>query len=188
MWFGQISAIYQWGGEMGCGSARLHNLCCLHGTKNCFFKVSSLEFSSAAPNIDRTGRFPATSSKGNQYATVLVEVDGNFIDAEPMKNRSEGSMIKAYQALWSRLTASGTVKPKTHILNNEASVEFKRELQKNCTIQLVSPDNHRRNPAERAIQTFNNHFKLILAGVVDSFPMRLWERLLPQTILTLNLL
>ena len=44
---------------------------------------------------------------------VLVEVDGNFIDAEPMKNRSEGAMIKAYQALWARLTASGTVKPKT---------------------------------------------------------------------------
>ena len=45
---------------------------------------------------------------------VLVEVDGNFIDTEPMKNRSEGAMIKAYQALWTRLTALGTVKPKTH--------------------------------------------------------------------------
>jgi len=32
-------------------------------------------------------------------------------------------MIKAYQALWTRLTASGTVKPKTHILDNEASAE-----------------------------------------------------------------
>ncbi len=52
---------------------------------------------------------------------VLVEVDGNFIDGEPMKNRSEGAMIKAYQALWTRLTASRTVKPKTHILDNEAS-------------------------------------------------------------------
>ena len=50
---------------------------------------------------DQTGCFPATSSKGNQYVMVLVEVDENFIDAEPMKNRSEGLMIKAYQALWS---------------------------------------------------------------------------------------
>ena len=48
----------------------------------------------------QTGRFPATSSKGNQYIMVLVEIDGNFIDAEPMKNKSEGSMIKAYQTLW----------------------------------------------------------------------------------------
>ena len=43
---------------------------------------------------NQTGCFPVTSSKGNQYIIVLVEVDGNFIDAEPMKNRSEGSMIK----------------------------------------------------------------------------------------------
>ena len=49
---------------------------------------------------DQPGRFPATSSSGNQYIMVLVEVDGNYIDAEPMKNRSAGSMIKAYLALW----------------------------------------------------------------------------------------
>ena len=92
-------------------------------------------------HTDQTGRFPATSSRGNQYMMVLVEVDGNFIDAEPMKNRSEGAMIKAYQALWTRLTASGTIKPKTHILDNEALAEFKKEIQKNCIIQLVPPDN-----------------------------------------------
>ena len=116
---------------------------------------------------------------------VLVKVDGNFINAEPMKNRSEGSMIKAYQALWERLTASGTVKPKTHILDNKASADFKKEIQKNCTIQVVPPDSHRGNLAERAIQTFKSHFKSILARVDDSFPMQLWDRL-PQAILTLT--
>jgi hypothetical protein len=40
---------------------------------------------------------------------VLVEIDGNYIDAEPMKNKTEGSMIKAYLALWEHLTATGTV-------------------------------------------------------------------------------
>jgi hypothetical protein len=115
-------------------------------------------------HTDQMGHFPATSSRGNQYVMVLVEVDGNFIDAEPIKNQSEGAMIKAYQALWSRLTSSGTVKPMTHILTMKlqqkyrttvkASTEFKKEIQKNCTIQLVPPDNHLRNLAERAIQTF----------------------------------
>ncbi len=52
----------------------------------------------------------------------------------------------------------------------------------------MPPDNHRQNLAEQAIQTFKNHFKAILAGVDNTFPMRLWDRLLPQTILTLNLL
>ena len=77
-------------------------------------------------HTDQTGRFPATSSRGNKYGMVLVQADGNFIDAEPMKNRSEGAMIKVYQALWTRLTASGTVKPKTHILDNEALTELKK--------------------------------------------------------------
>jgi hypothetical protein len=31
-------------------------------------------------HTDQMGQFPATSSKGNQYVMVLVEVDGNFID------------------------------------------------------------------------------------------------------------
>jgi len=117
-----------------------------------------------------------------------VEVDGNCIDAEPLKNKSEGAMIKAYLVLWQRLTAKGTVKPTTHILDNEASAAFKAEIKKNCTIQLVPPDNHRRNLAKRAIQTFKTHFKAVIAGVADNFPMHLWDHLLPQTVLTLNLL
>jgi hypothetical protein len=139
-------------------------------------------------HTDQTGRFPATSTRGNQYIMVLVEVDGNYIDAEPMKNRTEGSIIKAYMALWARLTESGTVKPRTHLLDNEASAAFKAEIRKNCTLQLVPPDNYRRNLAEQAIQTFKSHFKAILAGVADNFPMNLWDRLLPQMVLTLNLL
>ena len=99
-------------------------------------------------HFDQTGRFPATSSRGNKYIMVLVEIDGNYIDAEPMKNKTEGSMIKAYLALWERLTATGTVKPTTHIMDNEASTEYKKVIRKNCTIQLVPPNNHRRNLAE----------------------------------------
>ncbi len=53
---------------------------------------------------NQTGCFPATSSKGNQYI-VLVEVDGNYIDAEPMKNKSEGAIIKAYLILCAPLGA-----------------------------------------------------------------------------------
>ena len=45
-------------------------------------------------HTDQTGRFSATSTRGNQYIMVLVKVDGNYIDAEPMKNRMEGSIKK----------------------------------------------------------------------------------------------
>jgi hypothetical protein len=79
---------------------------------------------------DQPGRFPATSSNGNQYTMVLVEVDGNYIDAEPMNNRSAGAMIKAYLALWARLAATGTIRPATHLMDNEASAELKAEIRK----------------------------------------------------------
>ena len=47
---------------------------------------------------------------------------------------------------------------------------------------------HRRNAAERAIRTFKAHFIAILAGVAPDFPRHLWDLLLPQTEMTLNLL
>jgi hypothetical protein len=43
---------------------------------------------------NQTGHFPAMSSKDNQYISVLEKVDGNYVDAEPMKNKSEGFIIK----------------------------------------------------------------------------------------------
>jgi hypothetical protein len=54
--------------------------------------------------------------------------------------------------------------------------------------QLVTPHMHRANLAKKAIQTFKNHFKAILSGVDDSFPLHLWDRLLPQAEMTLNML
>jgi hypothetical protein len=47
---------------------------------------------------------------------------------------------------------------------------------------------HCRNQAECAIRTFKDHFLAILAGVDSAFPPYLWDLLLPQAELTLNLL
>ena len=58
----------------------------------------------------------------------------------------------------------------------------------NIVYQLVPPDLHRRNAAERAIRTFKAKFLAIVAGVATDFPHYLWDLLLPQTEITLNLL
>ncbi len=137
---------------------------------------------------NQTGRFPVQSSRRNKLIMVLYKNDGNIINAEPMKDNKDNSLIKAYNTLWARVTKSGKVKPMVHILDNEASALFKESIKKNCDLQLVPPDTHRQNLAERAIQTFKNHFIAILAGLDPSFPMTLWDRLLPITILTLTLL
>jgi hypothetical protein len=45
--------------------------------------------------------------------------------------------------MWARIAASKSVQPKTHVLDNEALEAFKNEIEKNCKIQMVPPDNHR---------------------------------------------
>jgi hypothetical protein len=76
------------------------------------------------------------------------------------------------------------------ILDNKASAAYKEAItfNWNAPFQLVPPDMHRRIWAERAIRTFKDHFLAILAGVDSAFPPYLWDLLLPQAKLTLNLL
>jgi hypothetical protein len=44
------------------------------------------------------------------------------------------------------------------------------------------------NTAECAIQTFKNHFIASLCNTHPNFPLHLWDKLLPQALLSLNLL
>ena len=54
--------------------------------------------------------------------------------------------------------------------------------------QLVPPNVHQINILERAIRTFKSHFLSVLAGVDPTFPKFMWDNLLVQTELTINLL
>ena len=137
---------------------------------------------------DQTGKFPKKSSKGNHYIMVRIEIDSNAILVEAMKHRSAEEMIRAYLVLVTCLRNTG-VTPKMHILDNKCSEEFKAQNRKNkMTFQLVPPHDHRRNIAEKAIQTFKGHFISILCGTDKNSPLHLWCCLLPQAEHTLNML
>ena len=85
-------------------------------------------------------------------------------------------------------TLAGTA-PNTYVMDNEISHEFTTALtSNNTTYQLVPPHTHRRNLAERGIQTYKNHFKAGLASVDPNFPLSEWDRLLEQANITLNFL
>ena len=58
--------------------------------------------------------------------------------------------------------------------------------QEDISYQLVPPDIHQRNAAERSIETFKGHFIAVLDGVHPDIPMHLWRRLIPQSKMTLN--
>jgi hypothetical protein len=54
--------------------------------------------------------------------------------------------------------------------------------------QLVPPGVHCHIAAERAIRTFKNHFIAGLCSADKNFPLHLWDHLVPQAELTLNML
>ena len=118
----------------------------------------------------------------------MIELDSNVILVEAMRDRTSGEMIQAYQSLVDRLKKGG-FRPKMHFPDNECSAAFKEKISENdMKYQLVPPNDHRRNVAEKAIQVFKDHFVSVLCGTDVKFPMGLWCRILRQAEHQLNLL
>jgi hypothetical protein len=137
---------------------------------------------------DLTGKFPVRSSKENSYVMVCYIYDCNYLKIIPMKSRSASEWFKSYDIVHQELTVKG-FKPKLQTLYNEASAALKNLFTEHDTAyQLVPPHCHRRNADERAIRTFKEHFVAGLSSADPSFPLHLWDRLLPQAEITLNLL
>ena len=138
---------------------------------------------------DLTGKFPQRSNKGNQYIFILYDTASNHIFAEPIKDRTSTHIENAYKKVMTNLQAKG-LSPTIHILDNEASKTYAKLIQNNgqTKIQFVPPNMHRRNIAERAIRTFKAHFIAGLCSTHKDFPLNLWDRLLPQATMTLNML
>jgi hypothetical protein len=138
--------------------------------------------------IDLTGRFPTTSLSGKKYILILYDYDINRVLSAPMKNRGDKDMIRAFALLVQSLIIRG-LKPHLQRLDNEASLALRNYLTKQgINYQLAPPHIHWRNNAEREILTFKNYFIAGLCSVDTTFPLKLWDKLLPQATITLNLL
>ncbi len=106
-----------------------------------------------------------------------------------MKNRKDTEMIQKYNALLLQLKWAG-IAPKKHVLDNEVSENMKNHIRDTCKLdmELVPQGCHRHNAAKVAIGNFKVHFLSILAGVAGNFPPNLWDWLLPQTKIAINLI
>eukprot|EP00804_Cyclotella_cryptica_P010817 CCRYP_008749-RA/>CCRYP_008749-RA protein AED:0.21 eAED:0.21 QI:0/0/0/1/1/1/3/0/823 len=138
---------------------------------------------------NQTGKLPYRSLSSNHYLMVMVDIDSSAILVEPIKNRADPELTRAYSSLITRLHRAG-VFPSKHVLDNKISNAMKTLITDTykMTYELVPPGCHRRNAAEVVIRNFKSHFLSILAGVADNFPMKLWDKLLPQAKITINLL
>jgi ribosomal protein S24E len=124
---------------------------------------------------DQTGAFPTKSSNGKKYMLVMYHYDTNAILVEPLKTRHGNEILRGYQKLYTHLTNRG-FKPTTHWLDNEASTTLKEfNTSEQVDYQLVPPQVHRRNSAERAIRTWKNHLILGICSTDTNFPLHLWD-------------
>ena len=107
--------------------------------------------------MDLTGRFPHIPSRGNKYLVVVYDRDSNAIVCEPIKSRQSKEIFTAFEKCGAKLTKN-SLKPSIYILDNKASADLKLGIVKNNQkFELVPPNQHRRNAAERATRTLKNH-------------------------------
>jgi hypothetical protein len=152
-----------------------------------FVAVHSMESPSGKVYADQTGKFPCTSASGNNYIMVIYDYDSNTILLEPIRNRKGPTLVEAHRRLHTRLTRAG-LRPRFLMLDNECSNAFKDFLfEEAVAFQLTPAGMHRRNAAERAMRTAKNHIIAGLCTVHPKFPLYLWDKLIPQAELTLNM-
>ena len=94
----------------------------------------------------------------------LYNYDSNVILAEGCVSRTATDLTATCDILYNRLTKAG-IAPVIQQIDNEVSkILIELIEEKNLTYQLASPHDHQLNPAERAIQTWKNHFISNLHG------------------------
>jgi hypothetical protein len=129
---------------------------------------------------NQMGLFLQVSSLGSKYIMVIHNVNSNSLWTEALKNNTGGKYILGHAWALERMQKA-CILPKHQVLDNQASAAYKKAIgNSDMTYELVPPDNYWRNMAEKAIQTFKDHFVAVLSGCVPTFPLHLWCQLLLQ--------
>ena len=119
---------------------------------------------------------------------MVYDYDSNAILVEVLKTRQAAEIRNAWQTIQKTLSTPGA-SPEVYIMDNEASTDLKSAMTKHkLQYQLVPPDMHRRNAAEKAIRTYKNHFIAGMCTVDPAFPKQEWDRLIFHSYITMNLL
>ena len=147
--------------------------------------LSPDERKALAAYFDATGRFPFQSEEGYEY--MLVSVYKNYIHVEPMVDRRAPSYVAAYRSTINFFRSKGHILSVCR-LDNESSVILENFFNEEVKMDFnfIAAGNHRANKAERAIQSWKNHFIAGIATIDPDFPMTQWPKFLLQAELTLN--
>ena len=104
--------------------------------------------------------------------------DANVVLAEPFKNKTSRQLTDTCLKLKKQIDKRGFAID-MHVLDNEAPELCRDAVEaSNSKHQLVPPNDHRRNVAERAIRMHKQHFIRMTMGVDAKFPISMWDHLI----------
>ena len=137
-------------------------------------------------HIDYTGRLPTRGSKGTLY--FLLATWGAYIHYEPLtslRGPETAAAVKSAVAFFRQYHITlDTIR-----MDNQSSPELQQvAVELNLSWELVNPDMHEPNRAERAIRTGKNHMIAARAGFDPACPVTFVDRCLFQIELTLNIM
>ena len=119
---------------------------------------------------------------------MAYHYDVKNILATPLKNRTLPFILNGLTKIYDKLIKR-VFTPKLHIVDNEVSEDLKQYFEdSDIQFQLLPPHTHQINAAERDVINFKNHFIAALCTVEPRLPFYLWDHLLPQVTITLNIL
>jgi hypothetical protein len=105
-----------------------------------------------------------------------------------MPSRNGASYAQAFKDTLAHYHNHGHF-PELQRADNETSRQLERFLRKQgIQLSFVPPSNHRANAAERSIRDVKNHMIATFATADPAFPLSLWDELLQQVEITINLL
>jgi hypothetical protein len=129
----------------------------------------SSKFHAEALFSDLAGRFPVTAFDGSQY--IMISQYKSYIHTELLPSRTETSLGAAFTRTYQFFKDLGH-QLQFQVLDNECPESLVRFFkEQHVIVKRVPPNQKRANKAERAIQTFRNHFLSILVGTHLNFPI-----------------
>lgn len=121
-----------------------------------------------------TIQLPHISSRGNKYVLTIYDYDANVVLAGVLKTQQAKETAAVWEAKHLQLIKNGH-DIKYYILDNECRKRLQEALKKNSlTYQLMPPNQHPRNEAERAVRTFKNFLRAGLVTCDTKFPIHEW--------------
>ena len=115
---------------------------------------------------------------------IIFFVDTNIILAEPFRNITKEELKVTHKKLKKKELDTRGFIMNLHILDNEAPEINRYAIEESGSKhQMELP-----NAAERYVHTFKENFLRVLASADEKFPMPMWDHIIQQVVITLNMI